>query len=77
MLQIINFVIVTGGSSRDAQLLEMDETTTQKQEQATMQTERELLELEEREQDIRQLEVTFFTFLLYQVQSSRTYAVCA
>lgn len=38
----------------------MDETTTQKQEQATMQTERDLQELEEREQDIRQLEVTFF-----------------
>ncbi|XP_026314036.1 syntaxin-7 isoform X1 [Hyposmocoma kahamanoa] len=44
------------GSSRDPQLLEMDETTTQKQEQMTMQTERELQELEEREQDIRQLE---------------------
>lgn len=51
---------VTGGSSRDPQLLEMDETTPQKQEQMAMQSERQLQELEEREQDIRKLEVTLF-----------------
>lgn len=58
-------VVLTGGSSRDPQLLEMDETTTQKQEQMTMQTERELQELEEREQDIRQLEVNNFIFTFF------------
>lgn len=44
----------------------MDETTPQKQEQMTMQSERQLQELEEREQDIRKLEVTFFLLLLLQ-----------
>ncbi|XP_059055308.1 syntaxin-7 [Achroia grisella] len=43
-------------SNDNKDLVEMGETNVRKQEQLTMQSERELLELEERERDIRQLE---------------------
>lgn len=46
--------------------MELDEPATQKQEQMTMQTEKDLEELAEREQDIRQLEVSFFLLKLFQ-----------
>ncbi|XP_072930746.1 syntaxin-7 [Epargyreus clarus] len=42
--------------SSNKELVEMGDTGVRKQEQLTMQSERELLELEERERDIRQLE---------------------
>lgn len=42
--------------SNNKELMELGDTNVRKQEQLTMQTERELLELEERERDIRQLE---------------------
>lgn len=51
----------------------MDETTTQKQEQMAMQTERELQDLEEREQDIRQLEVTLFLLIISEQQAKHIY----
>lgn len=44
----------------------MDEAALQKQEQITMQNEKELEELAEREQDIRRLEVTSFLLILFQ-----------
>ncbi|CAK1588521.1 unnamed protein product [Parnassius mnemosyne] len=43
-------------NANNKELLEMGDTNVRKQEQLTMQSERELLELEERERDIRQLE---------------------
>ncbi|XP_063837888.1 syntaxin-7 [Ostrinia nubilalis] len=43
-------------SNNEEQLVEMSDTNVRKQEQLTRQTERELLELEERERDIQQLE---------------------
>lgn len=52
------------GGNTDQQLVEMSDTNLRKQEQITRQTERELLELEEREQDIRQLEVRPGTYRL-------------
>ncbi|PZC79773.1 syntaxin-7 [Helicoverpa armigera] len=45
-----------GSSGNNKELLEMGEPNLRKQEQLTMQTERSLIELEERERDIRQLE---------------------
>lgn len=51
-----NFQIGDPFSSGKSQLVDVNNTTLQKQEQITMQTERELQELEEREQDVRQLE---------------------
>ncbi|KAM3968807.1 syntaxin 7 isoform 1-T2 [Aphomia sociella] len=43
-------------TNSNKELMEMGDTNLRKQEQLTMQSERELLELEERERDIRQLE---------------------
>ncbi|KAJ8737870.1 hypothetical protein PYW08_000465 [Mythimna loreyi] len=45
-----------GNTSQSKELMEMGEPNLRKQEQMTMQTERSLVELEERERDIRQLE---------------------
>ncbi|KAG6443164.1 syntaxin-7 [Manduca sexta] len=53
--QSINIGDPFGMSGHNKELLEMGDTT-QNQEQINMQTERNLLELEERERDIRQLE---------------------
>lgn len=43
-------------ANNNKELMEMDEAGLRKQEQLNMQTERSLIELEERERDIRQLE---------------------
>lgn len=40
------------------ELVEMSEAGQRRQEQATMQSEQSLVELEERERDVRQLEVS-------------------
>ncbi|KAJ0184072.1 hypothetical protein K1T71_000495 [Dendrolimus kikuchii] len=45
-----------GMSSGNSELLELDDTNQRKQDQINMQTERTLLELEEKERDIRELE---------------------
>ncbi|XP_063394432.1 syntaxin-7 [Cydia fagiglandana] len=57
-----------GMSGRSNDLVEMDDKNTRRQEQMTMQTDQDLQQLEERERDIRQLEVR-----LYSVDSSILY----
>ncbi|CAH2034927.1 unnamed protein product, partial [Iphiclides podalirius] len=55
--QTINIVAPFAmNSNNKEQLVEMGDTNVRRQEQMTVQSERELLELEERERDIRQLE---------------------
>ena len=57
---MIGFILLSpflAEQSHSKELMEMGEPNLRKQEQITMQTERSLVELEERERDIRQLEV--------------------
>lgn len=56
----------------------MGDTNLRKQEQLTIQSERELLELEERERDIRELEVSVQShiYCVYLFNYSFVYTLC-